>query len=162
MSAPESQPSLSRVFALAIATALGVGYAPLAPGSFGSAVGLLIWFALPSSPLVQAAVIVALFVMGCWSGSVAERHFGKTDPGHVVIDEVAGMLTTLFLVPVGWVGAIGAFFLFRISDIIKPYPANRLEALPGGIGIMADDIMAGIYANVTLRFALTAAHWIIR
>ena len=148
--------------ALAIATALGVGYAPLAPGTFGSAVGLLIWFALPSSPLVQAAVIVALFVMGSWSGSVAERHFGRTDPGHVVIDEVAGMLTTLFLVPVGWVGAIGAFFLFRISDIIKPYPANRLEALPGGIGIMADDVMAGVYANLALRLTLAAAHWTIR
>jgi phosphatidylglycerophosphatase A len=144
-----------------MATALGVGYVPIAPGTFGSAVGLLIWFALPSSPLVHAAVIVAIFAVGCWSGSVAERHFGRTDPGHVVIDEVAGMLVTLFLVPVGWIGAVSAFLLFRISDIIKPYPANRLEALPGGIGIMADDVMAGVYANLALRVALAAAHWII-
>jgi phosphatidylglycerophosphatase A len=161
LSAPESEARSSRVFALAIATALGVGYVPIAPGTFGSAVGLLIWFALPSTPLVQAAAIVALVVVGSWSGSVAERHFGRTDPGHVVIDEVAGMLVTLFLVPVGWIGAIGAFFLFRISDIIKPYPANRLEALPGGIGIMADDVMAGVYANVALRLTLAAAYWII-
>ncbi len=145
-----------------MATAFGVGYAPIAPGTFGSAVGLLIWFALPPSPLVQAAVVVAIFAVGCWSGSVAERHFGRTDPGHVVIDEVAGMLVTLFLVPAGWIGAIGGFFLFRISDVIKPYPANRLEALPGGIGIMADDIMAGIYANLALRLTLAGAHWIIR
>jgi phosphatidylglycerophosphatase A len=162
LSAPEPESRSPRVFALAIATVLGVGYVPIAPGTFGSAAGLLLWFALPSSPLVQAAAIVALFVIGSWSGSVAERHFGRTDPGHVVIDEVAGMLVTLFLVPVGWIGAISAFFLFRISDIIKPYPANRLEALPGGIGIMADDVMAGVYANLALRLALAAAHWIIR
>ena len=89
MSAPESESRSLRVFALAIATALGVGYVPIAPGTFGSAVGLLIWFALPSSPLVQAAAIVTLVVIGSWSGSVAEQHFGRTDPGHVVIDEVA-------------------------------------------------------------------------
>jgi len=149
------------VFGLAVATALGVGYVPVAPGTFGSAVGLLLWFVLPSSPIAQAAAIVVVCVVGSWSGSVAERHFGRVDPGHVVVDEVAGMLVTLFLVPVGWIGAIAGFFLFRISDIVKPYPANRLERLPGGIGIMADDVMAGVYANLALRLTLAAAHWII-
>jgi phosphatidylglycerophosphatase A len=142
------------VFGLAVATALGVGYVPFAPGTFGSAVGLLLWFVLPSSPIAQAAAIVVVCVVGSWSGSVAERHFGRVDPGHVVVDEVAGMLVTLFLVPVGWIGAIAGFLLFRISDIIKPYPANRLERLPGGIGIMADDVMAGVYANLVLRFCI--------
>jgi phosphatidylglycerophosphatase A len=136
---------------LAIATALGVGYVPIAPGTFGSAMGLLLWGVLPSTPVVQATAIVVLFVAGSWSGSVAERHFGRTDPGHVVIDEVMGMLITLFLNPVGWAGAIGAFFLFRAADVIKPYPANRLEGLHGGIGVMADDAMAAIYANMALR-----------
>jgi phosphatidylglycerophosphatase A len=149
------------VFALAVATVLGVGYVPIAPGTFGSAVGLLLWFALPSSPLVQAIAIVVIFVVGSWSGSVAERHFGRIDPGHVVIDEVAGMLVTLFLVPVGWMGVLAGFLLFRIADIIKPYPANRLERLPGGLGIMADDVMAGIYANLALRLTLAIAHRII-
>ena len=142
------------MFGLAVATALGVGYVPFAPGTFGSAVGLLLWFVLPSSPIAQAAAIVVVCVVGSWSGSVAERYFGRVDPGHVVVDEVAGMLVTLFLVPVGWIGAIAGFFLFRISDIIKPYPANRLERLPGGIGIMADDVMAGVYANLVLRFCI--------
>jgi len=142
------------VFGLAVATALGVGYVPFAPGTFGSAVGLLLWFVLPSSPIAQAAAIVVVCVVGSWSGSVAERYFGRVDPGHVVVDEVAGMLVTLFLVPVGWIGAIAGFFLFRISDIVKPYPANRLERLPGGIGIMADDVMAGVYANLVLRFCI--------
>jgi phosphatidylglycerophosphatase A len=137
--------------ALALATALGVGYVRVAPGTFGSAVGLLLWWALPASPAIQAGVIVALFIAGSWSGSVAERHFGTTDPSHVVIDEVMGMLITLFLIPVGWRGAAVGFLLFRISDVIKPFPANRLERLPGGIGIMADDGMAALYANLALR-----------
>jgi phosphatidylglycerophosphatase A len=149
------------VFALAVATALGVGYVPFAPGTFGSAVGLLLWAGLPSSPLIQGIAIVAIFVIGSWSGSVAERHFGRIDPGQVVVDEVAGMLVTLFLVPVGWLGAFGGFLLFRIADIVKPYPANRLERLPGGLGIMADDVMAGIYANMALRLTLALAHRLI-
>ena len=145
------------LFALAVATAFGAGYAPVAPGTLGSAVGLLLWLVLPSSPLVQGIAILALFAIGSWSGSGAERHFGRTDPGQGVVDEVAGMLVTLFLFPagsIGWAAALGAFLLFRIADIIKPFPANRLEGLPGGIGIMADDIMAGIYANLALRLCL--------
>lgn len=136
---------------LALATALGAGYAPIAPGTFGSAVGLLVWFLLPPSATVQFAVIVGTFALGSWSGSVAERHFHTTDPGPVVIDEAMGMLITLFMNPVGWVGACGGFLLFRALDIIKPYPARRLEKLHGGVGIMADDAMAAVYANLALR-----------
>jgi len=142
------------LFSLALATAFGIGYVPVAPGTFGSAVGLLLWFVLPHSAAVQAAAIVLLFAVGSWSGSVAERHFRVTDPEPVVIDEVMGMLITLFLNPVGWVGALGAFLLFRIFDVIKPYPANRLERLHGGVGVMADDGMAAIYANIALRALL--------
>ena len=142
--------------ALTIATVFGVGYAPIAPGTFGSAAGLLLWWLLPASTPVQAAAIIVLFVAGSWGGSVAERHFGRTDPGQVVADEVMGMLITLFLNPVGWRGALAGFLLFRIFDVIKPYPANRLEQLHGGIGVMADDAMAAVYANLALRAALYA------
>jgi phosphatidylglycerophosphatase A len=117
---------------------------------------VLLWWLLPSSPWAHAAAIVLVFAAGSWSGSVAERHFGRTDPGQVVIDEVAGMLVTLFLNPVGWRGAAGAFLLFRLADILKPYPARRLERLHGGFGIMADDVMAGIYANLGLRLCIWA------
>jgi phosphatidylglycerophosphatase A len=133
---------------------MGVGYVPVAPGTFGSAVGLLIWYVLPVSLLAQGAAIAAVSLIGAWSGTIAERQYAKVDPGYVVIDEVAGMLVTLFLVPVGWAGAIGAFLLFRLFDIVKPYPANRLERLHGGLGIMADDIMAGVYANLALRLCI--------
>jgi phosphatidylglycerophosphatase A len=146
------------LLALALATALGAGFAPVAPGTFGSAVGLLAWWLLPQSVAVQALSIVVVFALGAWSGSVAERHFGKSDPGQVVLDEVLGMLITMFMNPVGWVGALIGFLLFRLADIVKPYPANRLEALHGGIGIMADDAMAGVYANLALRVVLVAAH----
>lgn len=138
-----------------------MGYIPFAPGTFGSAAGLLLWALLPASPLVHLVCILALFVLGSWSASVAERHFGRTDPGQVVIDEVMGMLITLFMNPVGGWGVLGAFLFFRIADIIKPYPANRLERLPGGVGVMADDAMAAIYANVALRAILLLSNWVI-
>jgi phosphatidylglycerophosphatase A len=148
--------------AIALATALGAGYAPVAPGTFGSAAGLVLWWLLPQSTAVQFAAILIVFALGSWSGSVAERHFKRTDPGHVVLDEVLGMQITLFLNPVGWVGALIGFLLFRVADIIKPYPANRLEALHGGFGIMADDAMAAVYSNIALRLVLMGAaamHW---
>jgi phosphatidylglycerophosphatase A len=140
--------------ALAVATVLGVGYVPFAPGTFGSAAGLLIWWLLPQTTAAQAAAIVVLFAAGTWSAHVAERHFGRTDPGYVVIDEVVGVLITFFLNPVGWTGAHAAFLLFRAADIVKPFPSNRLEALHGGLGVMADDAMAAVYANLALRLLL--------
>jgi phosphatidylglycerophosphatase A len=148
--------------ALFIATTAGVGYAPVAPGTFGSAAGLVIWAALPHTTLVQALAIAIVFALGSWSGTIAEHHFGKTDPGQVVIDEVMGMLLTLFLNPVGWIGAIAGFLLFRIADVIKPWPANALEALPGGLGVMADDGMAAVYANLALRLGLWSMSHLVR
>jgi phosphatidylglycerophosphatase A len=146
--------------ALALATCLGVGYVPLAPGTVGSLAGLAVWALLPSDWRLQALAIVVLFAAGSWSASAAERHFKSTDPGPVVIDEVMGMLVTLWLVPVGWVGAFIGFLCFRVFDVIKPYPANRLEDLHGGVGVMADDGMAAVYANLALRACLSAAAWL--
>ena len=152
--ATDSRPLLG----LAVATVFGVGYAPVAPGTFGSAAGLLVWWLLPASTAVQAVAIVTIFIAGWWGGNVAEPHFGRTDPGQVVIDEVMGMLITLFMNPVGWKGAAAGFLLFRVFDVIKPYPANKLEQLHGGLGVMADDAMAAVYANLVLRGAL---YWVI-
>ena len=92
---------------------------------------------------------------------MAEHHFATSDPGPAVIDEVMGMLATMFLNPSGWVSASAGFFLFRLFDVIKPYPANRLERLPGGFGIMADDLMAAIYANLVLRVCLAVLDWVV-
>jgi phosphatidylglycerophosphatase A len=151
----------SRIPALLIASACGVGYIPFAPGTFGSAAGLLVWWLVPSSPAAQGLTILALFALGSWAGGVAEKHYGRTDPGLVVIDEVVGMLITLFLNPVGWRGAIAGFLLFRLFDIVKPWPSNRLERLHGGVGVMADDGMAAVYANITLRVMLALSNVVI-
>jgi phosphatidylglycerophosphatase A len=140
--------------ALAFATCLGLGYVRFAPGTFGSAAGLLVWAVLPQSAAAHGAAIVLIFAIGVWSGGIVERHFRATDPGMVVIDEVMGMLVTLFMIPASWPWVAAGFVLFRVFDVIKPTPANRLERLRGGMGIMADDFMAGVYANLVLRVAL--------
>lgn len=143
--------------ALFICTFGYVGYFPIAPGTVGSAAGLVLYAALRAGgapPLVDLAVIGALFVAGVWSGTLAERHFGGTDPGPGVIDEVVGMLVTLWALPATWALAVIGFFVFRLLDIVKPWPAGRLEHLHGGLGMMADDVMAAVYGNLILRGAL--------
>jgi phosphatidylglycerophosphatase A len=139
---------------LIIASAFGAGYAPFAPGTVGSIAGLVVWALLPRSAHAQGLALVVVLVLGVWSAGVAERQLGRTDPSQVVIDEVLGMLITLFLNDVGWPGAWLGFFLFRIADVVKPYPANRLERLHGGLGIMADDAMAAVYSNLVLRICV--------
>ena len=129
----------------------------IAPGTFGSAVGLLLWIALPKILWLQLVVIAVVAVVGSWAGTVAEEHFGRRDPGEVVIDEVAGMMVTVLLNPIaGPLWMVAAFVLFRAFDIVKPFPVRRFERLPGGIGIMADDLAAGVYANVALRVCIWA------
>lgn len=142
--------------AVLIATVVYCGYFPFAPGTVGSAAGLVVYAGVASthSRIVEALVIAVVFAIGTWSATHAERFFGAIDPGPVVIDEVLGQLITLAFIPVGWSGAAAGFFLFRIYDVIKPYPANRLEAVHGGFGVMADDAMAGVYANLTLRLLI--------
>ena len=141
-----------------------VGFFPIAPGTAGSAAGLVLFALLKwlggsapgtmLSPVLEVTVIVALFVAGIWSGGVTERHVGTTDPGQVVLDEVVGMLITLAFMPIGWTAAVLGFVVFRVFDIIKPYPASRFERLHGGLGIMADDAMSAVYANLVVRAAL--------
>ncbi len=131
------------------------GYAPIAPGTFGSAVALPIDWALREfSPLwIHGLGIVAVTLLGVKAGSVVEKELRQKDPSMVVVDELAGMLITLFALPVSWMGVAVGFLLFRLFDIVKPYPCRKAEALPGGWGIMMDDVIAGVYANLVLRGA---------
>lgn len=147
--------SLLHAPAFALATGLGSGYSPFAPGTAGSLVGLLLFLPLRNLPLGwQLGACVALFVFGCAAASHVERSVGREDPGIVVVDEVVGMWVTLLLVPFSPFTAAAGFFLFRAMDVIKPYPARDLEALHGGLGIMADDVAAGIYANILLQLVV--------
>jgi len=140
-------------FAVFVATVAYCGYFPIAPGTVGSAAGLLVYLLAwwSHSTLVEVALIAGVFAAGTWAATEAERFFGGIDPGPVVIDEVLGMLITLAFMPVGLATALAGFLLFRVFDVIKPYPANRLERLHGGFGVMADDAMAAVYANLVLR-----------
>jgi len=150
------RPPTSRLAAL-VATGLGSGYSPIAPGTAGSLVGLALFWPLRDLGLpVQLATLALLFVVGVKSSTSLAVGVGRKDPGLVVVDEVAGMWTTLLLLPFTPAVAALAFVAFRVMDVVKPYPARQLEALPGGWGIMCDDLMAGVYANLLVRVLLRA------
>ncbi len=144
--------------AIVLATFFGVGRIPFAPGTFGSLPGLALTFAARASGVwwLEAAILVLLFGAGVWAATAAERHFGRIDPGPVVIDEVVGMMLTTLFLPIGWFGAGVAFFVFRACDVVKPFPANRLERLPGGLGVMSDDVMAGIWGLAAMHVLVWA------
>lgn len=138
--------------AVFISTVAYCGYFPIAPGTVGSLAGLVVYALVrPFGPAGEMTAIAVVALLGVWSGTVSERYFCCVDAGPIVIDEVLGMLITLFLVPVGWTGALTAFLLFRVSDVVKPYPSSRFERLPGGYGVMGDDAVAAVYANLALR-----------
>jgi len=148
-----------------VATCGYLGYVPIAPGTFGSAAGLAVFVAVRStgSVTVELATIVVLFAIGIWSGTVAEHHFGGVDPGPIVLDEVVGMLITLALLPVNVTGAFVGFLVFRVLDVIKPWPSDGFEKLPGGLGVMADDGMAAVYGNLVMGglIWLAPAGWLV-
>jgi phosphatidylglycerophosphatase A len=139
--------------AVFVATVGYCGYFPVAPGTIGSAAGLIVYVLVwwTRSTAVEIGLIVGIFAVGIWAATTAERYFGGIDPGPIVIDEVVGMLVTLAFMPVGLTTALAGFVLFRTFDVIKPFPAGRLEKLHGGLGVMADDAMAAVYANLSLR-----------
>jgi phosphatidylglycerophosphatase A len=148
--------SVTDYLALALAT-WGVGYLPLMPGTFGSLVGVGIFLLLMRIAigmlgmwLVLIAIVVITFA-GIWAASRTEELSGRKDPGKVVVDEVAGQLISLLPLTIFTLRPLTvmvSFTLFRFFDIVKPYPARRLEALKGGYGIMCDDLVAGVYGAV--------------
>jgi phosphatidylglycerophosphatase A len=148
--------ALGRRILVGIATVGPCGHVPRAPGTVGSAAGVAIFLAVRSfsSIWLEVAMVVAVTCVGVLAASAAESMYQRRDPGLVVIDEVAGMLLTLLAVPVGAAGILVGFLAFRLFDIVKPFPARQAEALPRGWGVMVDDIVAGLYANVALRVVL--------
>lgn len=157
-------------------TTVGVGYLPLAPGTWGSAVGVLIYLGIakivtflpflftvhvigglwePLQSWVDAIILVMLLLfclLGIWASGRSMAFFGNSDPSQAVIDEVMGQLIVFLFVPFGitWPFILAGFLLFRLFDIWKPYPIDHLQILPGGLGICADDILAGVYAGICL------------
>jgi phosphatidylglycerophosphatase A len=182
---PKQPRSAKDYLALAIAT-WGVGYLPLAPGTWGSLVGigvyalvrggaLTLFFGIAKPPVhdlghiyygvltIEVVAVCIITLVGTWAASHTEKLSGKKDPGKVVVDEVAGQFIALIPVPMmvdtAWWSMILAFILFRFFDIVKPYPARKLESLEAGLGIMADDIVAGIYAAIGVAVAVSISWW---
>jgi phosphatidylglycerophosphatase A len=159
--------------ALALTT-FGVGYVPGAPGTYGSAVGVVIYMVIGAFQMhaastnsvngqipalviafhfaLNAFLLTAFCLVGVWASGRTIPIFGKSDPSQAVVDEVMGQLLTFAFVPFGlaWPFIIAGFLLFRLFDICKPFPVRTLEVLPGGLGICADDIVAGVYAGICL------------
>lgn len=176
----KSEPkSIKDNIALIIATCGGVGYIPIVPASWGSLASVGIYLLalmageqftlwaesrfLPSFLInsflnsITIVLLISLFLIGIWASTRVGKLTKKKDPRIVVIDEVVGQLITFLLVPaiLGWWTLIAGFLLFRFFDILKPYPANKLESLPSGLGIMADDVMAGFYAAASISLLCT-------
>ncbi len=145
--------------AVFIATFGYVGYFPIAPGTAGSLAALALYALVrwAGTPAAELVTIVAVSAIGIWAATGTERALARKDPGPVVIDEVLGMLITLAFLPLSLWGIAVGFLTFRLFDVIKPFPAGRLEHLPSGLGIMADDAMAGVYAHLVLRIAVMMA-----
>jgi len=136
-----------------LATGFGSGYAPLAPGTAGSLLALLIYLFLPLTPWWWLLIIIVTSFAGIKTGTYVENRT-KKDPGIVVIDEMAGQWLSLLFLPRTIPVFIAAFFIFRVLDIIKPFPANSAQELNGGLGIMLDDVIAGIYTNLSIWIGL--------
>ena len=161
--APRDQTRIHPVVWL-IATGGGLGYSPFAPGTVGTlGCGVLLWLLMPgeiasSGPLailVLSISVLAFIAMSIWASTRAEAVFGH-DASKIVIDEFAGFVIAVLLLPKTLIVYIAAFLLFRIFDILKPFPAARAESLPGGVGIVLDDLVAGLYANILIRIMLLA------
>jgi phosphatidylglycerophosphatase A len=140
-------------FILLLATGFGVGYSPVAPGTLGTLIAILIYYFLSEiPPPLYEITLIGFFFLSVWISENAERLFGKKDDQRIVVDEVIGFLITMLWVPKTICFIIIGFFLFRFFDILKPFPIRRLEkGFKGGFGVVLDDVVAGVYANIILR-----------
>jgi phosphatidylglycerophosphatase A len=157
-------PEKKTLWAWLVGTFFGAGLLKPGPGTYGSIAAVLLWFAaantLHPTPFALAIgtiiAAVAVTLIGISAATIVARESGCEDPGHVVIDEVAGQLIALIAIPADWQHAALSLLLFRLFDILKPPPIGQLERLPEGTGIMLDDVAAGLFA---LFFALLIHHW---
>lgn len=150
-----------------IATGCFLGDSPVVPGTVGTVgCAVLLWLAVPGVMLSSGATAVAVYALSVlgfvalavWASTAAERAFG-TDSPRIVVDEFAGFVVAVLFLPKSVPVFVAAFVLFRLADILKPFPARRAESLPEGLGIVADDLVAGVYANVLVRIMMAANGW---
>ncbi len=138
---------------LLLATGFYIGYAPIVPGTFGTLIGIPLILILSKSPLwLSTGVLLLLIIVSCLIAERAEKILEMQDPNDIVIDEVVGFLVTVWAFPISWTVILAGFVLFRVLDILKPFPIRRIEVLvPGGMGVVLDDVLAGVYGCVILH-----------
>ncbi len=140
---------------LALATGLGAGYFPRAPGTAGTLVGMFFaWMLSPLAPWLYAVTTIVVIVLACWCAQIGRVHFRTDDPPQVVIDEIVACVIVMAGHPWRWWIVLTAFVAFRLFDIWKPWPVRQAERLPGGIGIVADDLLAAAYAWLVVHAVL--------
>ena len=145
--------------AVLIATVLGVGYAPLAPGTVASVVTVIVLGLVPFSRAGLVIFLVVVVVVGTWAAHLAERVIGGKDPGAIVIDEVAGMTLSVVAFPLTTEVLAAGLALFRVFDVLKPPPARESQKLTGGVGVMIDDLIAGFYALAIIAVSRRLLGW---
>ena len=143
---PDEVNRYKKSFPVLVATLGGLGFLTAMPGTLGSAAACLFYVFLP----VPWWGILSLAALGTWSAGVSARVMGQEDPGSIIVDEAVGMWVSLLALPASF--SLPAFFLFRVVDIFKPFPVSAAERLPGGVGIMADDVVGGVMVNLFLQF----------
>lgn len=145
-----------RFFVLSLASNAGLGYAPVASGTFGTLAGIPCFYLISRLPWPLAALtLVALLLLSFWVSDLAGKIYGVTDDGRIVIDELVGYLVTVAFLPFSWQTALLGFFWFRLFDITKPPPASWFDnKMKNGVGVVMDDVMAGIYAAIAVRICL--------
>jgi phosphatidylglycerophosphatase A len=138
---------------LFLASGFYSGYAPIASGTVGTLVGIALYYLLSRLPLYSYSILtVVIIALGVWLASRAEEILGEKDPSVIVIDEIAGFLVAMWAFPSTWRAVVAGFLLFRFFDILKPFPIRKIDQhAPGGWGVMLDDVLAGVYANIALR-----------
>lgn len=145
-----------RRFILFLSSNAGLGYAPVASGTFGTLAGIpAYWLLAQLPPTLWLLTVLALFFLACWVAGAAGKIYGVVDDGRIVIDELVGYLVTIALLPFTWKAAILGFLLFRFFDILKPQPARYFDrTVKNGYGVVLDDVVAGLYGALTLRLLL--------
>jgi phosphatidylglycerophosphatase A len=142
-----------------LASGAYTGFSPVASGTAGTLAGVLLYLLLPNNqPVIYLSLIILFICAAVWLASKGEIIFGAHDSGYIVIDEIVGFLVAMYLLPSSWGYILAVFLVFRAFDVLKPPPIRRMESLPAGLGVVLDDVLAGVYTNLVFQLWRLVSH----